>query len=407
MSEEFFKELEQEEQSATKLQLQGAQQKDPGKMAEVYQLSDKTGFPADYVERNTDKVKAEQVDYDDLQKSAPLLSEFLRNRRNAQIAHDDLENLKWWEVAGKEAGNILKIGPAAAKSISSAGYSTLSSAFDVLSDVTTGPLSRLGLMSDSAGMAADYLQNIARAERARGQEYFAKPGETYIPAPVFGGVQSAITNVPALLAGALTRSPNVALGLMGGMTYGTSYLEARDAGLDKYSAIAHGVNQSIAEMATERLPAVKLLDDIGADAGFFKTVAKQMALEIPSEQVATIWQDANDWAALNPDKTLDEFMAERKDAAIDTLISTVVATGLQTGVMTGVNQYLDKQQKDATAQIIERAIESKLRGRDMELFQEHIQQAAGEGGIVENVYLNAVQARALFQDMKDDDAKQV
>jgi hypothetical protein len=44
------------------------------------------------------------------------------------------------------------------------------------------------------------------------------------------------------------------------------------------------------------------------------------------EQTATVLQDLNEWAVLNPDKPFSEYLAERPNAALQTAIATLVGT---------------------------------------------------------------------------------
>lgn len=379
----------------------------PEQSAKVYDLARRHGLPYDYVERNYDRVSAPSVG--DL---PPRTADFLRDRRKAQITIDDIENLSWWETAAKEGKNLLRMGPAAAYSVSSAGYASLGSIFNALSAATIAPVRSLGLATeeeikrgDWLGATGNFLLDVARGEQQYAQEWMPSPDETSIPQPVLAGVQSAATNIPMMLAGVVTRNPNLALGGMGGVTYGGSYLRAKDAGLDELNALVYAVNDTLAEVVTERLPMTRLLDDIGADAGFFRMVAGQMATEIPQEQIATIWQDANEWASINPDKTLREFLDERKDAAIDTLIATVVAAGLQTSTIYALNSFVERQEKAAIDEIATKAKESKLNARSADLFVQHVQELAEEYQSVDNVYLDAEAARTLFQDLKQDAAR--
>jgi len=400
---EFFKELEEETLRDTKLNLDRAQ--NPDQSAKIYNLSDRTGFPPDYVERNTNEVQS-QVDYDDL---SPLLADFLRERKNAEVSRDDLENLKWWETVGREAKNVGKIGQAAALTASGGLYAATGSLFDLASDITTAPFTPF--MSpeeikeqDLFGAAGRYLGGIGQAEIAKGQRALPKPGETYVPAPVISGVQSFFTNLTALGAGLATRNPNTALAIMGTQTYGTSYARAKDAGLSNYNAFTFALSDGMAEVVTERIPAFKLFDDLAKDTGLVKTILGQMAREIPTEQAATLWQDANAWAAINPDKTLSEFVAERPGAAVDTLISTVVATGLQTASISAINKLTREQSQ--IQQMADKAKESKVLQRSPDVFAQHLQNVVEEYGQAD-IYLNAEEVGSLLNQEALEDGPEI
>lgn len=149
----------------------------------------------------------------------------------------------------------------------------------------------------------------------------------------YGGLESVVPSVAALAVGAATRSPSAALGAMGAMTGGTSYAEAREAGVPVPQALVYGVSQGAVEAATERLPVGQLLGDLAQRTGLFRTVLHQIATEVPTEQAATILQDLNEWATLTPERPLGDYLRERPSAAAETLVATIAATAVQTGAM--------------------------------------------------------------------------
>lgn len=403
-TEALFQAEREFEQDSLGLSVSSALATNPEFSAQALNLAEKKGLPYGYVAENYD-----DVNRPDLSTVGPNVAQLLRDRRKASISIDDIDNLNWWETTGRELGNIGKLVPASAYSVSTSAYSLLGSAFNALSEISLAPVRALNLATEDEIKEQDLFGAAGRKmmEYAKNQSYGVDqymPKKTVLPSAVIGGIRSAIVNVPALAVGAVARNPNVALSIMGSVTYGDSYLKAKESGLSEGQSIMYATNQTLAEVVTERLPAVKLLEDIGADAGFIKTIAAQMALEIPGEQVATIWQDAVDWATLNPDKTLREFMDERKDAAIDTLISTVVATGLQTSAISAIDSFGKRKEREILDTIAEKATESKVRGRHGKTFGDFVDGVTEEYGAPDAVYLDAKEARALFQDMKKDDA---
>lgn len=401
--EDLIKSAEAYEKERLDVSVSSASSKSPDQAAKVYNLSKEKGLPFDYIERNYESASA--VDTSTL---TPSVAKLLRDRQKAQLSHDDIDNLSWWEVAAQESGNAARLVPSALKSISSAGYATIGGTFNALSELSLAPIRALNLSTEEDIQKGDWLGDIGKsmmelsASEKAGAEYYM-PKKTLINEAVVGGLRSAIINTPALVAGIVSRNPNVALGAMGGITYGDSYLTGKQSGLDELSSVSYAANQAIAEIATERLPAIKLLDDIGANAGMLKTIATQMAIEIPSEQVATIWQDAIDWAVLNPEKTLKEFMEERPDAAANTLISTVVASGLQTSAIVGIDRLTRAKEQEQIDQLTAKANESKLRGRSPEVFADYVDDLIEDYGSADAVYLDAKEARPLFQRMEKDD----
>ena len=79
-----------------------------------------------------------------------------------------------------------------------------------------------------------------------------------------------------------------------------------------------------------------MVGDLKAGSPFYKVIVNQMATEIPGEQVATVLQDLNEWAVINPEKPFSEYLKERPSAAAETLIATMVGVGGQTTLVKGV-----------------------------------------------------------------------
>jgi hypothetical protein len=123
-----------------------------------------------------------------------------------------------------------------------------------------------------------------------------------------------------------------------------------------------------------------------------------MATEIPGEQLATVLQDLNDWAVLNPEKPFADYIAERPSAAAQTLIATVVGVGGQVTLAKGASKMADQftgqsdqvRRAEYAAELLNNlntlATASKLRARDTYSFQTFLQSAL-EDGEFDHVYI--------------------
>lgn len=157
---------------------------------------------------------------------------------------------------------------------------------------------------------------------------------------VYGGASSVMRQAPAIIAGILTRSPSVALSGTVAPIVPEKYAEYRGKGADPLLAGAGAIGQAGTEFLTEKLPMGFLVNKFGkVGAGQFLTGL--LAREVPSEQVATLVQDALDTAIANPEKTWGQYVQERPDAAYQTLISTIT----QGGVMAGGNAIANRLNK--------------------------------------------------------------
>lgn len=160
---------------------------------------------------------------------------------------------------------------------------------------------------------------------------------------VYGGATSVMRQAPAIIAGILTRSPSVALSGTVAPMVPEKYAEYRGKGADPLLAGAGAIGQAGTEYITEKLPMGFLVNKFGkVGAGEFLTGL--LAKELPTEQIATLVQDALDTAIANPDKTWTQYAQERPDAAYQTLISTLT----QSGIMAGGNAIANKFNKSGS-----------------------------------------------------------
>ncbi|MEE9905550.1 MAG: DEAD/DEAH box helicase family protein [Chlorobium sp.] len=183
------------------------------------------------------------------------------------------------------------------------------------------------------------------------------------------GIASGIASTAQMGANLplLVMNPAAGLGMMGAQTAGSAYGEAREQGVEPGQAFVHSVSQGAIEIATEKIPAMKLLGDLKQSSGFFKTVVNQLKTEIPGEQIATVLQDLNAWATLpvNRDKPFSAYLAERPSAAGQTAVATIVATGLMSGVATGANRVIQGSPERQVSGAIDRQVDQSVQSGSM------------------------------------------
>lgn len=196
----------------------------------------------------------------------------------------------------------------------------------------------LGLSSVSEWAAARGAEARAMIDATRGDQATLDPNERAL----YSGFESIGSSLPAVLAGVATKNPATTLGMMGAGTGGESYAEAREGGAAVPNALMYGLSQGAIEAATERIPASRLLGDLAKRSGLLQTVMRQVAAEVPGEQVATALQDLNTWAVLQPEKTFGDYLRERPSAASQTLIATLVSTLGTTAGASAVDRLTSK-----------------------------------------------------------------
>lgn len=182
--------------------------------------------------------------------------------------------------------------------------------------------------SFSALQAAASYREEAQTHLSAGEAMMPE-AESDLERDIQGGFFSLAKMAPAVVGGAVTRDPKVAMAMMGSGVGGESYVTAREEGLDPAQAGEYMMLMGGIEMATEKLPFDMLLKPLLGETteGVVKRVLKYQLTEQATEQVATAAQDFVDWQYLNPEGTWEEYIAARPEAARSTFVSTLVASG--------------------------------------------------------------------------------
>ena len=175
-----------------------------------------------------------------------------------------------------------------------------------------------------------------------------------------GGVESLGVMAPTVLASIATRSPVPALAGAGALEGFGGYAEARAEGLNPNSALAYGGVNAAIEVATEIIPAKKLLDafKVKTTSELKDVLLKFAAGEMLGEQAATAGQSLNALAfgldeELANAKTPEEFARIQGERQALTAISTIVAGGTQAGGISAINKVREE--------MVRRDIESQVR----------------------------------------------
>lgn len=387
---------------ATRVSVAAALGSNPDMEAELRQVASRTGVPIDSVRRHPEEVKREAAltsfNFERLARDFPSTAGYLAGVENARIAHDDVDNMG---VIEKGVRGLSNLGKAAASAIpqaggalwrvGQAGAENLASLLDPLAGtlLPENPLRRL-----AAGMAG-----MGRAGEASAKGLMPQATGN-IEAGVYSGVQSLVTMGLTLPASIVTGNPAPTLYGMSAITGGQAYGQAREAGLDPYRALMFGTSQAAIEYATERIPVGRFLHDMKAGTPLWNMLLRQVSAEIPGEQVATVLQDLNEWAVINPAKPFSDYLAERPSAAAQTLVATIVASGGAVGAaqlantaadrLAGRTVQAERAQLDGQvlAELDATAAASKLRARSPDDFQAFVKEAMADGP-VQDVYIRA------------------
>ncbi|OZI58705.1 hypothetical protein [Bordetella genomosp. 1] len=374
----------------------------PDLEAELRRVAQRTGVPVDSVRAHPDEVKraaaVQNYDFERLARDFPTTANYLSGLENARIAHDDVDNLGLVERGARFLGNSGKALISAVPQFNASMWGIGQAAAEALAPLAQ-PLAGRVLPENPFTRAAQGMAGM-RSEQENLVKELMPRAEGNIEAGYYSGLQSLGQMGLAIPAAVATGQPQLALGTLAGVTGGQAYGQARDQGIDPYNALAFAGSQAAIEYATEMIPVGRFLGDLRVGAPFRQMIMRQLAAEIPGEQVATALQDLNEWAVLNPEKPFSEYLAARPDAAVQTLVATIVASGgavttaraadIAANRIAGRTVQAEQAERDgqALSEIDVAAAASKLRERAPDDFQEIVRQAM-EDGPLQDVYIRA------------------
>ena len=396
-----------------------AQGSDPDKAARAMQLSRQTGVPQPAIEADLPLAEqAQQVERDSkVLEQSPGLTGFLGgNPLPARMAHDDVGTLGAIEASITKAAKYLLgtgdkgsfLGDLAGGAYFGGGGAAAGAFRAVAEQLAAGAEGLVPALrfNEQAGIAggnplrrlAEGFGMIAADSQAR-MKLLSPPDASIVGGGVSSGVQSLGQNLMMLPLALLPGGQGAALTGMSAQAGGQSYSKARELGVNPNTALVYGLSDAAIEYATEKLPLEALIGGVKAGAPLWKSLVKNAALEVPGEQIATVLQDMNEWAILNPQKTVSEFLAERPAAAAQTLIATLIGVGGQVSLVHAAQAAgdkisgIDRKAQDAEGgaktleELVALAESSKLRERDPVSFQAFMQEVAEAN--VPNLYVDA------------------
>lgn len=285
-----------------------------------------------------------------------------QNPRGAAMATDDYDSLsalgKAWDWVKKGAASLRTgidvVGGQGAR-INASIADTVNALYAQLDAIAQPGRLTVGEMERRRAQSGQYWDSgvaeaDATAERHRPQY------NGYLQQQIIGSLEYVPASLGAGIVGAVTRSPSLATGLMASGVGGSSYYDARKAGLSGPEALRYGVAQGGTEYLTEMVPAGTLVQLISSKSPFGKTFLRELGQEVAGENVATIVQDLTDWAYLpeNRDKTFGDYLKDRPQAALDTTISTVSMVGATGGIVGAAHRATN-----ATASVAGRVREAR------------------------------------------------
>ncbi len=347
----------------TRQHLLGATKSSPDEAAKAVRLGAEQGLPSDVVLRNLQEVNARSVvnAASQVLGSAPTLNRLVTERPDLpKQAIDEIDKLAALEQQIRAHGELKSYnGPKpTAGSVLGGLAKTVPQTFTAVRDSIR---LQMGDLFDSLGLLprdeVDKREALRRSEQSLARTTYDDPDfESATARAVYGGLKSTVQQGAGIAASIATGNPAAALATIGIQSQAQAYTKYRARGASGAMSALGSVGEGAVEVGTELLPMGFLVDKLGK-TGMREFMAGLLAREIPSEQVATLLQDALDTAIANPDKTWDQYLAERPGAAYQTLVATIT----QSVVMGGANSALERYSRAVN--------ETNNAGRDAEVLR--------------------------------------
>jgi len=366
----------------------------PESVAKWKDLSSRAGVSYDVAKAIPDQVekKLKKPDWQTMVTSAPKTSQYLAdNPRDFEIAKDDVEPLQELETFRAELkkrglpdvtqpqyqesptaalnreifsnsdlkngaientanpDGALRFGDSPGEFVDNAGRvaSTVTGALgtqfgaslDKISAAYDELTNRMDIVGfdDEAMRAAQSAENMRRIRAANAASEAATPTfDTNTARWLFGGVSSLVQTAPTLAVGAF----NPLLGLtMAGIQSGLGQsADVLERGGSTQDALIAGGAVGLIEGLTEKLPFGFVAENLGK-MGVVDFAKKLLSRDMIGEQVATHTQDFVD-AVYDPYKTMDQYLSERPEAAIQTAFGVGVNAGTMAGVQAVANRVM-------------------------------------------------------------------
>ena len=378
----------------------------PDKTARILKAREQSGLPQAFIAQNLDEVEKQTASArfspEKFKRENPQFASWLaKDPTNVAVARDDVQAMSAMERALWSAKTFGKSLAASLPAASAAGYGVMRAVSDVLATfepTREGRVPAGGYEWWAREFGRRQQGQLAVAERWMGD--LSQVSDTERAA--YGGAKSLgqmLLTLPLILT---TKSPAAALTPIGATTFGESYGRGREAGKGVFESIALAAPDTVAEVVTERFGVGGLIRDIGLKKSFMTTFRNWLVKEGLGEQAATVWQDFNEWAALNPEKPFKEFYLEQRiPRAWETFVGTVVAGGGMAAVGKSLDIAINRDrpvhQEAVFRALGEASADSKLRQRVPERFRDFVNEVTKDGPVT-HVYVPVRQWNALFQE---------
>ena len=406
-----------EAQTDAAVNLYDANRGDPERAAKAKRLAAETALPLETVDRNYDEIegRAKLARQRQAMAKDPFLAVWSADPNNARVGADDFDGLLRAGRSFEQIASDVRARRAGAAAIIEAQRPTgsFASGFrgSAIASAEGFKQSYIGTklqIADALGLENERAQALGEYETSQARIDASTPRfKSVWTRGLYSGVSSLAQQVPIVAAAVATRNPALGLGLTGALVETQSYPKYRARGGTAGEALLGATGEGAVEVATEMLPLSFIVESMGK-VGIKPFLAGLIGRELPSEQIATIAQDAIDTAIANPEKTWGDYWRERPEAAAETVAATLVPVlgiGGAGAIMRTRSEQERMQQAEADADLLRKlsvgAAESKTRGRDPSAFARYLALHA-EGSPVDKLYIPAERIAEFYQSERID-----
>lgn len=227
----------------------------------------------------------------------------------------------------------------------------------------------------------DHALRVRERAKSTMEDPNAEPGSVaYYTSAAIGSIAEM---TPALVAGALTRNPQVTMSMIGGQVAGQQYAEGREQGLDPQQARHFAMAQAAAEAIPEYIPLARLFKEGGSILRKAFDVSAANALQEVITEALTIGIEDG---FLEPDMTWGEARQRLVDAGI-------------IGAIAGPGMVAVSQPAQAARNAADRAINTPERqlGRALNESVDNAEFAPADQAVTESMDPSQAQIRAEQQ----------
>lgn len=431
--------------------LNGSVTKSPDQQAELAETADKAGVPLFVAEARPEEFRRQNrlQEINTALDDAPVTrNSMAQDESFAAVSHDDVENLaaletQWRERASMDASRMgffeqlfKNRGERTTEILKQSGRGAKLGAMDAYQDRYLADLRanlRLrGINLSNAEMEggfkaieADKQNTIERFKQAEQRIAELTPDNMgWFAEGVSSGLDSLTFQAPGLVASLATGSATPMLATIGAQVSTEAYGNARAEGLTPEESIRFAAFETAIEIATEKIPADRLVDIFGTAGkgaiGELRDAAMRFAVgEGLGEQAATALQTLNA-VAHGLDDELANAESPAEMAAIQgrrqlvTAVATVTAGGSQSGIAYGLGKMVEKHQNrklsamtdaEQISTLMSSAEASETRKRSPQKFFQLLRNMEEDIGELADVFITANEAEAWLQGQDIDTAQ--